>query len=210
MSTVSKWKDKIFNTTAADFPDLALEIFHFQYAQNKIYRSYIEMLGIDRATITRPDTIPFLPIGFFKTHTVQTGSFAPQLVFESSGTAGMANSRHYVNDLSMYEVSFFQNFESFYGPVKDHCIIGLLPSYLERRNSSLVYMVDKLIRASQHQLSGFYLNEFEKLASVLKQLEEQRQKTLLIGVSFALLDLAEKHPMSLENMIIMERELNDS
>jgi phenylacetate-coenzyme A ligase PaaK-like adenylate-forming protein len=204
MITGSQWKDKIFNVTAAGFTELALEVFHFQYRKNNIYRSYVDGLGIDRRQVKDLSEIPFLPINFFKSHEVKTTSFIAQEIFVSSGTTGDATSRHFIYDISIYEESFTRGFESFYGPVNSYCIIGLLPSYLERNNSSLVYMVDKLIKRSGHQFSGFYLEDHKRLVGVLKELEEQKQKTILLGVSFALLDLAEKYPVKLKHSIIME------
>lgn len=196
--------DTIFRMQEADFSRYALEVFHLQYQHNPVYRSYIDTLGIARHEIKTVSRIPFLPISFFKTHTVQTGSFEPEAVFESSGTTQTVNSRHHIKDLSLYRRSFTAGFERFYGPAGDWCIIGLLPSYLERKRSSLVVMVDELIKQSAHPRSGFYLYEFEKLSEVLLELEKQKQKTLLIGVTFALLDFAEKFPMNLRHTVVME------
>lgn len=182
----------------------ALDIFRLQAANNPVYASFLEALKIDPLMVSSVDKIPYLPIRFFKTQEVKTGSFEPQAVFESSGTSGMTHSRHLVKDLSLYEKSFTRGFEFFYGPVQDWCIIGLLPSYLERKNSSLVCMTDRLIRLSGHPQSGFYLDQYEVLLSVLKDLEKQGQKTWLIGVSFALLDFAEKFSAGLGHTVILE------
>lgn len=182
----------------------ALDIFRLQAANNPVYASFLEALKIDPLMVSSVDKIPYLPIRFFKTQEVKTGSFEPQAVFESSGTSGMTHSRHLVKDLSLYEKSFTRGFEFFYGPVQDWCIIGLLPSYLERKNSSLVCMTDRLIRLSGHPQSGFYLDQYEVLLSVLKDLEKQGQKTWLIGVSFALLDFAEKFSAGLRHTVILE------
>lgn len=148
--------------------------------------------------------IPFLPISFFKTHAIQTTDFTPEMVFESSATTGTDRSRHFIKDLALYEESFLKGFAHFYGSVKNWCILALLPSYLERKNSSLVYMAGKLIDWSEHPQSGFYLNEYEKLFAVLNELEKRKQKTLLLGVTFALLDFAEKFSLKLNNTIVME------
>jgi hypothetical protein len=145
-----------------------------------------------------------LPIRFFKTAEIKTTLFEPQAVFESSGTTQTVNSRHYVKDINIYRRSFLQAWERFYGPVQDWCVIGLLPAYLERQNSSLVVMVNEMIKLSQHAHSGFYLYEHEKLASVLQELEKRGQKTILIGVTFGLLDFAEQYPMPLQHTIVME------
>jgi hypothetical protein len=195
---------KIFAACPENFTELALEVFHFQYRQNPLYHLYCNTLKIDIADINTINRIPFLPISFFKTHTVVSTSFTPAAIFESSGTTQTINSKHLVKELSIYEESFTRAFELFYGLAADYCIIALLPSYLERKNSSLVMMADKLIAKSGHPKSGFYLNEYEKLQAVLTGLEKQQQKTLLIGVTFALLDLAEKFPMPLPYTTIME------
>jgi phenylacetate-coenzyme A ligase PaaK-like adenylate-forming protein len=195
---------KIFGSNRESFEQMALEIFRFQAGNNPVYKAFTLALKIDPSSVASISDIPFLPVRFFKTHEVRSGSFSAAAIFESSGTSGTVNSRHYVRDLALYEESFIRGFELFYGPVKDLCILGLLPSYLERNNSSLVYMVDKLIRLSAHPQSGFYLDEFDKLDKTLEELEKAGQKTILIGVTFALLDFAEKHPRSLQHTTIME------
>ncbi len=199
-----QWNHKVFNVTAPSFHVLALEIFQFQYRHNPVYQAYVNQLGVDPGQVQRVEEIPFLPIRFFKTHAIRSGIFEPEAVFESSGTTGTVNSRHFVRSTALYEESFNRGFERFYGPVTDYCIIGLLPSYLERGNASLVYMVDRLVRQSGHTQSGFYLNDYQRLALTLQELEAKGQKTLLFGVTFALLDLAEQFPMPLRNCIIME------
>jgi len=199
-----RWADKIFNVNATGFDALALEIFEFQYENNPLYKAYADMLERRPGKVRAISEIPFLPISFFKTHQVKTTQFKPQAVFESSGTTGSVNSHHLIKDIEIYRQSFLKGFELFYGAVTDWCIIGLLPSYLERKNSSLVFMVDELIRRSQQPQSGFYLNELEKLHSSLKVLEESKQKTLLVGVTFALVDFAEQFSLPLKHTTIME------
>lgn len=200
-----EWNDKIFRVNEQDREGLTLEIFRFQYQYTTIYRQYVDALGIDPHSVNRISGIPFLPIRFFKSHAVQAGVFEPALIFESSGTTGSINSRHLVRDAGLYEESFTLGFERFYGPASNWCVIGLLPSYLERQNSSLVYMVNELIRQSGHPQSGFYLNEYEKLADVLFALEEKAQPTLLIGVTFGLLDFAENGKLpALRHTTVME------
>lgn len=204
-----KWNHKIFSVNETGFDTLALEVFSFQQRNNPVYKAYTEALHINTAGISKLEEIPFLPISFFKSHPVQTTFFEPESVFESSGTTTSINSRHLIRDLSLYEESFIKAFELFHGQVKNCCIIGLLPSYLERDNSSLVYMINKLINLSEHPQSGFYLNEYEKLFSVLADLEKKQQKTLLIGVTFALLDFAEhffsdSHREPLRHTTVME------
>ena len=186
------------------FKELALQIFRFQYAQNKVYHQWVNALNININKVTALAEIPFLPVSFFKTHNVITGNFNPEIIFESSGTTGSVNSKHLIKETNVYRQSFTKGFKQFYGDPKEWCIIGLLPSYLERKGSSLIMMVEELIKLSGHKESGFYLYDFEKLANVLKELEAKKQKTLLIGVTFALLDFAEQFPMQLNKVVIME------
>jgi len=184
--------DRIFQ--ARDFdPSLALELFRYQFAfKGGVYRQWCEQIGVKRADQVQSITeIPFLPISFFKSRSVKTGEFTPELIFESSGTTGTLNSRHLVKTAAVYEKSFVKAFELFYGNPKDYCILGLLPSYLEREHSSLVKMVHELIQISAHPDSGFYLYDFEQLGKLLLRLEAAGQKTLLLGVTFALLDFSE-------------------
>ncbi|MEO6732719.1 MAG: acyl transferase [Ferruginibacter sp.] len=195
---------KIFSVREENFISLALDLFQFQYEHNKVYRRYCDTLKIDRNKIICLEQIPFLPVQFFKTHLVTTTEFEPQAIFESSGTTQTINSRHFVKDISLYEKSFNETFRLFYGEPADWCIIALLPSYLERNNSSLVMMADKLIRQSGHALSGYYLDDWVSLQDTLKQLEKHEQKTVLIGVTFALLDFASRCSMPLKNTIIVE------
>jgi Acyl-protein synthetase, LuxE len=200
----TKFRESLFDFNISSFSEKALQLFHFQYRENRVYRQYCDMLGIDPGKVTQLSSIPFLPVGFFKTHRVMTGSFEPEMFFESSGTSGSINSRHMVKEASLYRESFLHGFRKFYGEPSSWCIIGLLPSYLERRHSSLVMMVDELVRLTGHPKSGFYLYDHEKLYESLLQLEISGQKTLLIGVTYALLDFAEKFPMSLKHTIVME------
>lgn len=187
-----------------EFEYHALEVFRYQYENNNVYRRFADILQIDVAAINTIAAIPFLPISFFKSHIIQTGTFLPEAVFESSGSTQMVQSRHYVKSISWYKETFMKAFQLFYGKPDQYCIIGLLPSYLERKNSSLTLMVDELIRACNHPESGFYLDEHEKLYSVLKELEKKEQKIILIGVTFGLLDFADKYKLSLQHTIIME------
>lgn len=194
----------IFDTVSDTFSQTALEVFHFQYTNNEVYRQYCNTLYIDPAAITTIEKIPFLPISFFKTHRITTTQFDPEIIFESSGTTQTINSKHLIKELSVYETSFNKTFNQFYGNPAEWCIVALLPSYLERNNSSLVMMADQLIRQTNHPLSGFYIDDFKKLNETIHQLEQQQQKTLLIGVTFALLDFAEKYPQPLQFTTIME------
>jgi hypothetical protein len=195
--------NKIFQT-GTGFEWLAKELFSYQYGTNKVYKQWCECLHANASTITAPTQIPFLPISFFKTNKVICEDESYQLFFESSGTTQSNKSRHYIKDVNLYMESFTTCLRLFYGDIKDWCIIGLLPSYLQQKNSSLVKMVDELIKRSGNNESGFYLHEYQKLHAVLQQLESRQQKTLLIGVTYALLDFAEQFPMPLASTIIME------
>ncbi|WP_026309675.1 acyltransferase [Niabella aurantiaca] len=197
-------KASIFSVDAAGFESTVMEVFSFQYQHNRIYRSYTDAIGCKVSAISGLPDIPFLPIRFFKTHAVSSTVFEPEVFFESSGTTETINSRHLVKEAGLYTRSFTKAFELFYGSAHDFCILGLLPSYLERGNSSLVFMVDQLIRNSGHPQSGFYLHDFASLADTLQILEKSGQKTLLIGVTYALLDFAEQYPMPLHHTIVME------
>ena len=201
---IPDWEKKIFHTPYYHFDDLALEIFNFQYYNNTVYKKYVDTLKINPGNINTIETIPFLPISFFKTHKVTTSIFDPEVVFESSGTTGENTSRHLVKDVGIYEQSFLKGFHQFYGNPAGWCIIGLLPNYLERENSSLVYMVNRLISESDHSNSGFYLHNFDKLYQTLVYNEMMEVPTLLIGVTFALLDFSEKYSLKLKHTTIME------
>jgi hypothetical protein len=183
---------------------LAIELFHFQHQNNEVYRKYCDMLNVEADKVHAVERIPFLPIQFFKSHQVTTTVFEAEAVFESSGTTTSINSKHFVKDINLYKKSFTTGFEKFYGKAKNKCILGLLPSYLERKNSSLVMMVDELIQQSDNNLSGFYLYDYDKLHSTILHNEILKQPTILIGVTYSLLDFAEKYPMQLRNTIIME------
>jgi len=198
--------DRIFKIDSEEaFSSLAIEIFRFQSETNKVYSKYLEYLKIDSNSIERIDQIPFLPIEFFKKFQVVSSTKNPECVFESSGTTGQKRSKHYVVSENLYKRSFMKAFSSFYGKPDDLCILALLPSYLERKNSSLVYMMHHLIHSGKHPDSGFYLNNLEELSVVLNKRISDKIPTLLIGVSFALLDLAEKFPQKLsKNIVLME------
>ncbi len=198
-----EWSDKIFQVTAENFEVLAIEIFHFQYKNNLVYREYVDALQVKPDRVTTILQTPFIPVGLFRNKQILCGNDY-ELVFESSRTTGTDASKHIIKDVSLYEKSFRLAFEQHFGKVSDWCILALLPSYLERNNASLVYMASKLIDWSENNLSGFYLDNFSALAASVKQLESKGQKTMLLGVSFALLDFARAHPMQLENTTIVE------
>ena len=197
-------EDKIFNVQKHGFEQVALELFHLQVRENILYRSFTEALNIDPSKVDNVASIPFLPVSFFKNHDVITGTFEPEVIFESSGTTQMGNSRHLVKSVNLYRHSFIDAFKQFYGSPENWCIAGLLPSYLERKNSSLVMMVNDLIELSRHDSSGFYLYEHEKLVGLIMKNEASSQKTLLIGVTFALLDLAEHFRFQTNYTTVME------
>lgn len=186
------------------FNDIAIKIFNYQSQNNPVYKEYLFHLGTNISSINKIEEIPFLPIEFFKTHKVVCNSGQILKTFHSSGTTSTERSNHYLTDISIYEKSFIASFEKYYGKINDYCILALLPTYLENESSSLVYMVNHLIQESGHSESGFYLNNIEELALKLKSLIQNEIKIILIGVSYALIDLAEKFPMNLHNTIIME------
>ncbi|RYE25831.1 MAG: acyl transferase [Sphingobacteriales bacterium] len=190
---------------AETFTSIALELFQMQYQGNVIYRDFVNALKIDVSEVKQITDIPFLPISFFKTHRVVTGIVDnPSLIFESSRTTGDAPSRHFVADEKVYEISLLDGFKQFYGDPSEYTILALLPSYLERKNASLVHMAKVLMRESKHEANGFYLNEWDKLRDTIQRLEAAGQKTLLLGVTFALLDFAADHSMELKHTIVME------
>jgi hypothetical protein len=197
---------KIFNTANFHFDEVALSVFQFQYTNNLVYKKFVDYLKIDPKQIHTIEEIPFLPIELYKNHDILVKNASIEKIFESSGTTAQITSKHLVHDLNLYEKAFRDGFQQFYGDVKDYVILALLPSYLERNTSSLVYMVDDLIKRSDNEHSGFYLNNLEELAKAIdsRLTTHDSKKTLLIGVTFALLDFAEQFPMDLSDVIIME------
>tara|TARA_R110001583_G_scaffold79689_5_gene215082 strand:- start:1578 stop:2552 length:975 start_codon:yes stop_codon:yes gene_type:complete len=197
--------DTVFNIISAQkFKEVALTVFKHQFKNNKTYRSFCDLLYIHPSDVSEIKDIPFLPIEFFKSHKILSSLDETQETFSSSGTTGSVTSKHFVTDISLYEESYLKGFHRFYGDIKEYTILALLPNYLERKGSSLVYMVDDLIKKSNNTESGFYLNNLTELAKKLIYLEGKGKKVLLIGVSFALLDLVEAHQFDLKNTIIME------
>ena len=192
--------ERIFSISSPEqFNTMALEVFRFQAEHCDVYAEYLRLIGADPASITRIEDIPMLPIGLFKSHDIYSAATPPQIVFTSSATTGMSFSRHLVADTSIYERDFTEGFRLFYGDIKQWSVYGLLPNYLERTGSSLVYMVDSLIR--QAGSGGFYLHNYEKLLSDM--VADSRPK-ILIGVTYALLELAEKYAPKLDNTVVME------
>lgn len=187
-----------------EFSKIALKVFRHQYDNNAVYGRFCALLDRDKESVKQVADIPFLPIQFFKTHEVVSSTAPVQDTFTSSGTTGMVTSRHLVTDLSYYEQSFRRAFSQFYGNIEDYVVLALLPSYLEREGSSLIYMVNDLIEGSNNPESGFYLHNYDELITKLIALDNAGQNVLLIGVTYALLDLVEKQKFQLKNTIIME------
>jgi phenylacetate-coenzyme A ligase PaaK-like adenylate-forming protein len=186
------------------FDKIALKVFRFQYENNLVYREFCNFLKTDVQKVKSIQQIPFLPIQFFKSHSVVSNTNLIQTTFTSSGTTGIITSKHLVTDVSVYEESYRKGFSQFYGNIEDYVILALLPSYLEREGSSLIHMVDDLIQQSNQPESGFYLHNYDELIAKLIQLDQAGQNVILIGVTYALLDLIEKHSFELEHTIIME------
>jgi phenylacetate-coenzyme A ligase PaaK-like adenylate-forming protein len=198
-------QNRIFNIEShSAFCDIALEVFKYQYNSNIIYQEFIRSLGKAPSGITTPDQIPFLPVEFFRNHKITTGIHPVEMIFESSGTTGVIPGKHFVTDVRLYEESFLRSFRMFYGNPEEFLILALLPSYTERAGSSLVYMADNLIRKSRNPESGFYKNSIDELVHTINKAKDENWKILLLGVSFALLDLAEKPGSDLSGVIVME------
>ncbi len=198
-------KNTVFSiSNEEDFLNASLTVFQHQFKNNAVYRSFCDLLNVHSSDVKEIHEIPFLPIQFFKSHCVISSGDDIKQVFTSSGTTGSTTSKHYVIDNSWYEKSYLKGFEFFYGDIKNYTVLALLPNYLEREGSSLIYMIDDLIKKSEKPKSGFYLHNIDELASIINELNARKEQVLLIGVTFALLDLIEKHTFSLNNTIIME------
>tara|TARA_B110000971_G_C20034536_1_gene513382 strand:+ start:1408 stop:2382 length:975 start_codon:yes stop_codon:yes gene_type:complete len=198
-------KKNMFNIQSQeDFAKVTIEVFKHQFKNNSVYRSFCDLLYMHPSDVSKIEEIPFLPIQFFKSRKVLSSLEEVQETFTSSGTTGSITSKHFVTDIKFYKESYLKGFAHFYGNIEDYVVLALLPNYLERESSSLVFMVDDFIIKSKNIESGFYLNNIDELAKKLINLDEIGQKVLLVGVSFALLDLIEKHQFKLKNTIIME------
>lgn len=201
----SSFEERLFTQSADSFNDLCIELFQFQYQNNSTYRAYCDLIHAPIKEIKVYKDIPFLPISAFKSHELKSGSFNAEAIFSSSGTSGNQTSRHFVENLVVYEKSFRLGFEYFYDTPEEYCVLGLLPSYLEREGSSLIYMVNSMIEHSKHSQSGFFLHNQQELYNLLRELAKTQTKVLLIGVSFALLDFAESYKIPFNNnLIVME------
>lgn len=203
MSTPDKQQVFSISSTTA-FNDTALQIFKYQAKNCAVYRQFIEGLKVDAASIGSVEQIPFLPVEFFKSHRVLSSGHPADVVFTSSGTTGLTTSSHYISDKTWYEESFRQAFQLFYGNIKDYTVLALLPSYLEREGSSLIYMVDDLIKRSENPDSGFFLYNHDELYHQLKKQQEAKKPVLLIGVTFGLLDFIENYQINFPELIVME------
>ena len=195
----------IFNIqNEAGFTEVALAVFKHQFQTNRVYRSFCDLINVHPSDVQKVSDIPFLPIQFFKSRKVLASREEVQEIFTSSGTTGSRTSKHFVTDIKLYKESYRKGFHHFYGNIEAYTVLALLPNYLERKGSSLVYMVEDFIARSKHVESGFYLDNVEELSKMLIKLDKSGQKTLLIGVSFALLDLIEKQQFNLKNTTVME------
>jgi len=186
------------------FEKIALKVFRYQYENNLVYQEFCDFLKVEKGNVKSLEQIPFLPIQFFKSHDVVSNSNPIQETFVSSGTTGMITSKHLITDVTLYEESYRNAFSEFYGNIEDYAVLALLPSYLERSGSSLIYMVKDLIELSNNENSGFYLHNYDELISKLIELDNAGQNVILIGVTYALLDLIEQQQFQLKNTIIME------
>ncbi len=204
MITRSKLRDKIFNVDKQSFASVAYEVFRYQYDNSDTYHQYCRLLNVDSSHKRDIKQIPFMPIEFFKTHRVVSANVSTEKTFVSSGTTGSQTSSHFVADLKLYEESFLSCFRKYFGDSSNYCILALLPSYLERNDSSLAYMAEQLIRYSHHPKSRFFLYNHIELSNLLVELEAQHQLTLLLGVTFAVLDFAKQFPMKLKHTLVME------
>jgi polyhydroxyalkanoate synthesis regulator protein len=196
--------ENIFQVTNENFENLALSIFKLQFEQIEVYQEYCKIMGKSPDSVQSLSDIPFLPIDIFKTHDVISKSAIPELIFESSATTGQTTSKHQIIDVSIYEISFLKTFKMFYGAPDEYIFLALLPSYLERNNSSLVYMTDRLIKESKNTQSGFFMNNFEELNNQIQLSKNSEKKIFLIGVTYALLDFSEQYPQDLSNATVME------
>lgn len=195
---------RIAQSSQAIFPEIALDVFRFQATYNPLYAQYLDLLAIKTATVHKLEDIPFLPIQFFKNYAIKTGNWSESLIFSSSGTTGVQTSRHYLKHTLWYKENARRAFKHFYGQIEDYCVLALLPSYLERSGSSLVFMAEDFIQQSKYPQSGFFLYNTNDLLKIIEKCQKNNIPCLLIGVSFALLDLAEQEKPDLAGVVIME------
>jgi phenylacetate-coenzyme A ligase PaaK-like adenylate-forming protein len=199
-----EYPGEIFHVRPGDFEPLALSVFRYQSEYNPLYSRFVDLLGIDRDSVEILGQVPFMPVEFFRRHRVVTGQGKPEVVFTSSGTTGTVRSNHYLLSSRLYEESFMRTFRLFYGEPSGYIIFALLPSYLEREGSSLVYMADRLIKETDHSLSGFFLYDQHELKEAIVRALKTGRRLLLLGVTHALLDLAEREHPDLSRVVVME------
>ncbi len=206
MNFLNSFKQGLFSLEQGAFEDKALQLFNYQVNHNPVYKAYVDALGVDINGINCIDQIPFLPIEFYKYHEVKTGNWTAEAIYQSSGTTGQTTSKHFMHDTAFYKKVSERIFENQYGPLKNFTILALLPSYLERKNASLVGMMQNFIEKSRRSHSGFYLDDVASLVRKLKLLLADGKKVLLVGVTYALLDIVEKFELGYDssNLIIME------
>lgn len=204
MDFVKSLYGRIFSVNEKSFEALALEVFRFQHLNNPVYHDFVNYLGVDVESVIKMEQIPFLPIEFFKTHTIKSGDWQSDICYESSGTTGQVTSKHWVADEEFYLKIAEQTFVRSYGDVKGFTVLALLPSYLERSNSSLVAMANRFIQISEDPSSGFFLNNSEQLYDRLLKCKTEGKKTILLGVTFGLLDFVEQFQMNFPELIVME------
>lgn len=205
MPQVKHLKDQIFRIKDDNnFNEFALEIFHYQLKNNLVYNSFVKNLSVNIEAVKHFSQIPFLPIELFKSHEIKTGNFKPEIIFSSSGTSGQTTSKHFVKDIDLYKESFLKTFQLFFGNPDQYTILALLPAYLDREGSSLIFMVDELIKKSNNPASGFFLDNQNELFGILKRLKANNEKVILFGVSFALIDFAIDFPIDFPELIIIE------
>jgi hypothetical protein len=204
LDTFKSFEEKLYTVNESSFEDIALELFHFQAVHNPVYRDFLKNLSVDIKSVKRINQIPFLPIRFFKSHDIKTGEWVPEVTFTSSGTTSSNTSRHPVRHLSFYLGHSQRCFEFFFGSLTGYHLLALLPSYLERKGSSLIAMIDHFIKESGSAYSAFYLHDVDRLVEQVNTLREDKKKTLLWGVTFALLDLAATHSIDLGHCLLLE------
>ncbi len=203
--TYNNFVDRIFSIDSeAQFNSVALEIFYIQYNSNEIYRQFVDYLGVKPEKVSSVESIPFMPIDFFKYHKIVSGNRKTEKIFKSSSTTGKGRSSHIITDLSVYRKSFLSAFGKFYGNPSDYCFLALLPSYVEQGESSLIFMIDELITLSENRSSGYYLDDFEDITTALERLKNLEKKVILWGVTYSLLDLVEYRRMEYKNLVVIE------
>lgn len=187
-----------------DFEKVAIEVFNYQYQYNSIYKKWVDYLNINTKEVNNINDIPYIPVSLFKTHKIKSYSQEAEIIFSSSGTTGGNTSKHYVKSIDLYQRAYIKSFEEYYGPIEEYTFLALLPSYMEREGSSLIMMAEDLIKRSNYADSGFYLYNYDELYKKLTELKAKKRKTILLGVSFAILEFAENYTINFPDLIVME------